>query len=139
MKKSIHLSFFAIVISFFLLAACSDSSTGVSDDTPPGVPDEISYAANVQSIFTNSCATCHINNTTSGVNLTNFQSVISSVGVQYEREIVVPGNAEDSPLIDKISSNNPRFGSRMPQGRDPLSSTQIEIIRVWINDGALNN
>ena len=41
--------------------------------------------------------------------------------------------------MDKISTQQPRFGSRMPLGRAPLSGTQIAQIKDWIDEGALDN
>jgi len=51
---------------------------------------------------------------------------------------VVPGNAAASLLIQKLSPNPP-FGSRMPQGGSALADTTIQVIREWIDQGALNN
>ena len=69
--------------------------------------------------------------------LSSYQAVMNSVGDQYSRLVIVPENPSDSPLYDKISSNNPQFGTRMPQGGSPLSSDDIEAIRQWIEEGAL--
>lgn len=62
---------------------------------------------------------------------------MASQGVQYNRLIVVAGNADESPLYDKLQSN-PQFGSRMPEGSS-LTTQQINAIRDWINTGAPNN
>jgi len=51
---------------------------------------------------------------------------------------VVPGDADASLLIRKLSPNPP-FGSRMPQGGSALADTTIQVIREWIDQGALNN
>ena len=71
--------------------------------------------------------------TTSGVNLSNYQQLLTSFGDQYGARIVDPGNAANSPIVDKISRQQPQFGSRMPLGRAPLSGAQIAVIRDWID------
>lgn len=128
-----------------LLAACSSETidnTALTDPDPDSNPDPIvvSYAQDVQSIFTQSCggSGCHIDSATNGVRLVSHAAVLGSVGVQYGSAVVIPGNAAGSPLVDKISAG-PRFGSRMPLGRGPLSGQQITTIRNWIDDGALDN
>ena len=74
------------------------------------------------------------NSSASGVNLTNYDRVLNSRGNQYVSEIVIIGDADASPLVDKIEPG-PVNGSRMPLGRNPLSPTQIQLIRKWIDQG----
>jgi hypothetical protein len=54
---------------------------------------------------------------------------------------VVPGNAGMSFLYEKISKGAPassKGGSRMPLG-SMLQQCQIDVIKQWIDDGAMNN
>lgn len=94
--------------------------------------------SNVQMIFSQNCGSCHIGRSDSGVRLNNYENVVNSVGDQYGTQVVRPGNADDSPLIDKIEPN-PEIGERMPQGGPFLSSDRIEQIREWIDEGSENN
>lgn len=105
-----------------------------------GPDGPVSFAQDVQPIFTSSCggAGCHIDEAMSGVELSNYQQVMSSIGVQYGEEIVIPGDADASPLVDKIEAN-PQFGERMPLNRPPLSGDEVALIRAWIDDGAEDN
>ena len=128
----------------FVLAVCLIATACQSrkiDNTmvvDPGGP--VSYAQDIQPIFTSSCggAGCHIDESTNGVELTNYQQVINSVGVQYGDAIVVPGDPGASPLVDKVEPD-PQFGSRMPLDRSPLTAQQVTLIRTWIEEGAENN
>jgi hypothetical protein len=52
---------------------------------------------------------------------------------------VVPGNASQSLLFEKVSDATPPCGSQMPLGGPPLSSAQVTLIEDWINAGALND
>ena len=52
---------------------------------------------------------------------------------------VVPGNASESLLFQKVSEATPPCGSPMPLGGPPLSSAQVTLIQDWINAGAPNN
>jgi len=129
------------------LASCSSSSTGSDGGSNNGgnnggnTPAEPTFS-NVQQIFNGNCTTsgCHDSATQqSGVNLSSYDAAINSVGSQYGEKVIQPDDAEGSPLVDKISSDNPQFGVRMPKDRAPLSDDQIDLIRQWINDGAQNN
>lgn len=121
-----------------LLVACQ--SRKIDNSMLVEVEGPVSFARDIRPIFINSCGggACHIDERTSGVRLSTYQQVVSSVGVQYEEKIVDPGNAEDSPLLDKLRPS-PKFGVRMPRGRAPLSQRKIALIRIWINEGARNN
>lgn len=123
-----------LVLSLFLiLSSCRSNSLSPSPKVEPTFE-------NVQQIFNSSCggSNCHIGQVTSGVQLDRFADVINSSGNQYEKNIIQPGNASESPLIDKIEAT-PEFGSRMPFGRSPLPANEIALIKKWINDGATNN
>jgi hypothetical protein len=122
---------------FFILTGCNYDKI---DNSLVGAPGEaVVFSQDVLPIFLNSCSGsgCHIGGQTSGVELTTYSSIINSVGQQYNGRVIVPGDAANSPLINKILSQ-PRNGARMPLGRTPLTGNQISIIRTWIDDGAKN-
>lgn len=48
---------------------------------------------------------------------------------------IVPGNPDASFLLEKLSPS-PRFGQRMPLGRQPLSDAELQLLRTWILEGA---
>lgn len=95
---------------------------------------QIDYNSEIQPIFTNNCISCH--GGTNGVTLSSYSEAINSMGLQYDTNVINPGNANNSPIVDKIDSNNPQFGSRMPKGGQ-LSTDEINKIKQWINEGAL--
>ncbi|MEX0846059.1 MAG: T9SS type A sorting domain-containing protein [Balneolaceae bacterium] len=94
---------------------------------------QVDYDDEIQPIFNQNCVSCH--GGTSGVTLSSYDAVMNSVGDQYGTDIVVPGEPDESPLVDKIETN-PDFGVRMPQGGPNLSNEEINLIRDWIEEGA---
>lgn len=52
-----------------------------------------------------------------------------------DRMRVVPGDPAASYLFEKISSNRPAVGVRMPPGK-PLPAEAIQAVRRWIERGA---
>ncbi len=52
---------------------------------------------------------------------------------------VVHGDSASSLMFLKISSESPPVGSRMQFQNAPLRESQIDLIRDWIDQGALDN
>ena len=132
------------ILSVFLLSIfCSSCIQNVEDlTTDDGTidPEDVSYSADIQPIFSSSCGGggCHLGSSTNGVNLSTYNSVINSIGAVYGDSIVAKGDPDGSPLVDKIEAN-PKYGGRMPSGGPYLTPKEINEIRAWILGGAKNN
>jgi hypothetical protein len=50
---------------------------------------------------------------------------------------VVAGDPAQSLLWRKLSPDAPACGKKMPYGRDPLPPAKLELVRRWIEGGAL--
>ena len=93
------------------------------------------YATQLQPIFDANCTTCH------GW-LTNYDNVMARVSSNELTEgvsAVVPGDAAESLLVWRLEGYMPdgtEIG-RMPKDADPLEADQIQLIKDWINAGAL--
>ena len=99
-----------------------------------GVSAQVDYYQEIQPIFNTYCISCH--GGLNGVFLSTYDETINSVGAQYGEHIVIPEEPDLSPLVDVIESEEPQYGSRMPPG-NPLSNEEVEKIRQWIEEGAL--
>ena len=103
------------------------------------IPDTgVSYSQHVQPIYDQNCIICHP--ASSNPDLTTANSYAETVNVNasgYSGKLVVPGDPESSILYKKIDGSG-AYGSNMPLGGS-LSQTQINIIKQWIEEGALNN
>jgi mono/diheme cytochrome c family protein len=120
---------------------------------PDADPKNVSFAQDVQPIFTADCAGCHSPGgfaQAAGITLdltagNAFDSLAEHSEADHADDaggraaLVVPGDAESSFLFDKISSASPASGERMPLLGFPLSDSQIATIRDWIDAGAPNN
>jgi hypothetical protein len=67
----------------------------------------------------------------SAANLINVPSFYGGMVVR-----VIPGNPDDSFLIHKLQGNQ-AFGERMPLNGPYFQQVTIDVIRQWIQDGAL--
>ncbi len=109
--------------------------------------DTISFARDVQPIFTMFCATCHVEGGAADTNdprialrLTEAEALDGLIGGMSVQDpslaFVVPGNSASSLLYLKISMVNPPVGDMMPFALAPLEDDEIAIIRNWIDQGA---
>ncbi len=131
----------------FLGAACAGDGTGV--DGGGGGNAETTLSADVQPILTANCALsgCHAGsdpqqgqNLSAGQTFSNVVNVASNELPTMDR--VEPGRPDSSYLVHKIEGTHLQIGGsgdRMPLARSPLSQAEINVIRAWIQAGAMSN
>jgi mono/diheme cytochrome c family protein len=131
-------------LSVAVLASCQ----GEVNPPGPDVGRAVSLASDVQPIFERSCVSCHRPGAfanLSGIDLvlTAGQSRASLVNQPSSQNaaltLVVPGDSAASLLFLKVSSNMPPVGSTMPLFGARLNSSELALIRDWIDQGALDN
>jgi len=105
----------------------------------------VSFANDIQPIFNASCAVsgCHVQPAPkAGLVLAAGGSYANLVGVTSQNyspaQRIVSGDPSTSVLYNKIS-NTGQFGGKMPPSGIGLSAQQIELIRLWILEGAADN
>ncbi|MBD3298812.1 MAG: hypothetical protein GF341_09175 [candidate division Zixibacteria bacterium] len=134
----------ALATVFTVVVGCSDDDNPVSGNGNGNGSEDISFSADVQPILTANCtnSACHdATDPQEGLNLEagsaygNLVDVNSSQNSSLKR--VDPGNPDDSYLVRKLEGTAPGF--RMPRNQPPLSDAQIQLIRDWIEQGALDN
>ncbi|MBI3959158.1 MAG: hypothetical protein HY328_10135 [Chloroflexi bacterium] len=95
------------------------------------VPAEVSFQSHVLPILVERCSECHgDDDPEEGLEVTTYRTLL--LGSIYGA-VIKAGDAEGSYLMEMISSG------KMPKKGDPLTPRQIEIIRAWIDAGALDN
>jgi hypothetical protein len=137
---------------------CGGGGSASGSSAPPGT-DTGSDAAGAQpratftevytTILRPTCAACH--NPSGEGPFQDFSSQSSAfaglVGVRASgpscgssnEQRVVPGNASQSLLLQKLSDPSPPCGAQMPLGGPPLSGGQVMLVEAWINAGALDD
>ena len=126
-------------LALLVLGACGCSDRG-SDPMDPGGggPAPVSYAADVQPIWNANCTGCH--GGTAGLELSPPDSraaLVSVASTNWGGVRVAAGDPAASVLFRKISGDS-GVGDRMPQG-GALGADDIEMVRRWIAEGALDN
>jgi len=135
---------FLLAVATTLLAACSSSSSGT--DVSGLAP---TWTNVYSAVVAKKCLPCHA--TSTGVslgkldlsakdkayaNLLNVAAQGSSCAGQGT--LVVPGQASSSLFYQKVGSSPP-CGLTMPFQLAPLSGSEKNLIKEWIDGGAKNN
>lgn len=115
----------ATILMLFLSGCYYDES--VEETTPPN--DVVSFALDIQPIFTSNCISCHPV-LISPPDLTTGNSYNSITNTIY----IVANDLEASMLYQKLLGN-PNI--MPPSGSLPAG--EIDLIKKWIEQGALNN
>jgi hypothetical protein len=142
MKKTPAFFFCSLaLISVVWLSTCkSSTSTG-----PPGVIiGDPSFVTDIEGIFSNTCSavTCHGAARQAELTLLRdevYSNLVNAASKEVPaKKRVFPFNAEDSYVVIKLEGRQ-TAGARMPASGGPLSDTDIQNIKNWINKGAKNN
>lgn len=129
-----------------------DGQTGDGDDGDPQGTDcvimdsdpkrDVSFADDIMPILER--CSCHNSNSgdsyaisESGLTIEDYESVRVG-GYDSGDKIIVPGNACDSILLQKLGTNPP-FGERMPLEGPYLSESEMRLLSDWIVEGARDN
>ena len=111
---------------------------GLAAVTRAQAPDPVDFPTEIAPLLEASCdgAFCHIGLRTSGLELSDYDTLVESVGERYARSAVVPFRAERSPLWEKIALEEPSEGQRMPLAREALDVAAVARVERWLNEGA---
>jgi hypothetical protein len=120
-KIYLSLSFLIILTAVIWITSC----THQADLT--GLP-EVCFERDVLPIYTNSCAIpgCHDGKGEAGPALNNYTNIVNTV---------VPGDPKASSSYQAITST---WGENKMPPDQPISIDNRTMIRVWIEQGALN-
>lgn len=113
----------------------------------------VSFASDVQPIFTASCASMGCHDGVGGpgrpggpagggtnLDLTSGSSFASLLNATTDcGPVVAPGDPDGSVLIGKLRGTQLCTGSQMPKGDPPLAENVIDTIATWICQGANDN
>ncbi len=121
--------------SLVLLFALS-GRFAVAAEPEPTATEPVSYYTQVRPVLQAQCQGCHQPAKSSGAYvMTDFARLVS--GGESGDAAVVPGTPDESYLISLIT---PVDGSaEMPKGKPPLSTDEIELVRQWIAQGAVDD
>ena len=104
---------------------------GITLNTEKRLPKKVDFVEHVQPILELNCVACHYEGKVKGdLRLDSFEHAFAA------DHIIVPGEPLDSDLwvLCTLPQDDEMF--MPPEGNDPLSSTDLFMLRRWIEDGA---
>lgn len=94
----------------------------------------ICFGRDILPIFVSNCAKsgCHdARSGESGYVLDNYANIM--------RKGIVPGNVAASKIWESVTTGGGEDNERMPQGAQPLTAAQLDLLRRWIAYGAVDS
>jgi hypothetical protein len=109
------------------------------DSTKTDTTKIVSYSKNVDPFLQKYCVTCHNSDDTHPSELYMDTYELLMKGGKHGKA-VIPGNAQKSLLTQKTGAEPP-FGKIMPppKKKDRPTPEQLEMLKLWIDQGAKKN
>jgi hypothetical protein len=124
--------------------ACTEKPDSMLEPPPPA--DGVSFANDIQPLFArNGCTGCHGTVPSSGYSVLSHESVFGPGFEAASRGMleVVAARPDTSYIIWKLEGAGPNgepiLGARMPRGGGPIAEADLELLRAWISEGAVDN
>ena len=122
----------SIVVGLLCVVGASVGNSAFAADKP--APKKLNYQDNILPILREKCLACHdADKIKGGLDMTAFTKLMEGGGSGV---VVKPGDAEGSRLYQTASHKVQPF---MPPKSDKIPQPYIDTIKLWIEQGALEN
>jgi mono/diheme cytochrome c family protein len=124
-----------IVLAFL---ACVGLALGAAaqEKKPEAAPAKISFDKQIRPIFQGVCIGCHQPAKPKGNYVMVSRERMLAAG-ESKLPAIVPGQPDKSNLVKLLT---PEKGeAEMPKGKKPLAPSEIELVRQWIAEGAIDD
>lgn len=94
--------------------------------------DKLQFNRDIRPILVDRCFACHgpdANHREADLRLDDRESAVESLAI-------VPGKADESAIIKRILSDNPKRIMPPPHANKPLTAEQKQLLQRWVNEGA---
>ena len=101
---------------------------------------QVSFRRDVQPVLRSNCIECHTppngeGYLKTGLSMATYGDLMH--GTIYG-PVIVPGNSRHS-ILNMLVEGRADPSMRMPHGRKTLGANEVEILRLWVEQGALDN
>ena len=140
MRFSMRSSMLLASIAFVALAPAQEPK---KDKDYPPIPTvdlkrttPVEYGADIEPIFKNKCFVCHTGNVTDTngkFDMSTYEKLMKG-GAKRMNKVIVPGKSAESFLFQACSRQIKPI--MPPKTEDPLSSQELSLVKLWIDEGA---
>src|SRR5436190_4328291 len=124
------------LLSVATAAIASRISVQAQDAVPRGAPAAaapVSFNREILPILSNNCFACHGPDEKARKTRFHFDSRDAAF---IKDGVIVPGQAQDSLLIQHITSTDPEERMPPPDSGRSLTDKQVDLLKRWIDEGA---
>src|SRR5688500_2196597 len=122
-----------MIRSAVVIVAVSLALTGSAIAADPA-PAKVTFQDHVLPIFRNACLNCHnADKKRGGLDISTFSATIAG---SDSNKAIIPGDPDNSLLYKLVTHQDE---PKMPQRADKLPQKDLDVIRKWIEGGALEN
>ncbi len=115
-------------LSLFILSGCATDRV-------------VAFQSDINPILQKKCQQCHLppdgaGYVRTGLNMESYDTLMH--GTVFG-EVIIPGDSKRS-VLNKLVEGRAGEMMRMPHGEtDRLTADEVEFLRLWVDQGALNN
>ena len=116
------------IVSLFFISGCASQQV-------------VSFQNDIDPILNEKCLQCHkppdgVGYVQTGLDMQSYDSLMKGT---IFGTVIIPGDSKRS-VINKLTEGRAGEMMRMPHGdAKKLTSTEIELLKIWVDQGALNN
>jgi hypothetical protein len=125
-----------MILKRFVFGAAFVSGAAILVACGPGA---VSYSRDVRPVLEKHCMECHVPGQkgyeASGFDMTSYDTLMK--GGKFG-PLIKPGDAFTS-AFNMLVEGRVDKSIRMPHGRQKLSDRELEILKLWVDQGAKNN
>jgi hypothetical protein len=99
-----------------------------------GELEPVHFSRDILPILAENCFACH--GPDAKARKADLRLDVKESALRSSEPLIVPGNASESELIARISSNDPDEKMPPPKSGKKLAARQIELLKKWVDQGA---
>ncbi len=117
----------------FIIACLSLALIVVHRETVVNAQQQIDFNRDIKPIFDANCVSCHGAKKAAGQLRLDNKTAAMRGG--FSGAVILPNDSKGSILLSRIIGGDGQ--AQMPMGGDPLTAAQIDLIKKWIDGGAV--
>ncbi len=117
---------------FSLCSGLMVSAVLATAQLPPASTSPVNFEAQIQPLFEQRCHVCH--GESIAQNGLRLDRKASAMAGGHSGPAIVPGDSANSRLVQLLAGFQVKV--RMPPAGDPLTDSEIGLVRAWIDQGA---
>ncbi|MEO7275813.1 MAG: DUF1553 domain-containing protein [Vicinamibacterales bacterium] len=121
------------IVAAAIAARVSVQAQATPQRPAPAAATPVSFNREILPILSNNCFACHGPDEKARKTRFHFDSQDAAF---IKEGVIVPGHAQDSLLVQHITSTDPEERMPPPDSGRSLTDTQIDLLKRWIDQGA---